>query len=151
MAMPSSKTSSCSNITAISNVENALKRKQTDFTTQTHANFKKTAPQLIANERRCPNNRRWHAGEQQVLNEKRPIFATSERTFETVPCFFHGDRFTQKNSRSRLESHRVGNDIRAFAIMQVGSEKSGDHSTPKRRRRCYWRHDSRKVASLSKL
>ena len=117
------------NITAISNVENALKRKQTDFTTQTHANFKKTAPQLIANEKRCPNNRQWHDGERQVHNEKRPIFATSERTFETVPCFLHGDRFTQKNSRSRLESHRVGNDIGAFAIMQVGSEKSGDHST----------------------
>jgi len=84
------------NITAMSIVENALKRKQTDFTTQTHANFKKTAPQLIANEKRCPNNRRWHDGEQQVHNEKRPIFATSERTFETVPCFLHGDRFTQK-------------------------------------------------------
>ena len=57
----------------------------------------------------------------------------------------------KKNSRSRLLSRRVGNDIGAFAIMQVGSEKSGDHSTSKRRRRCYWRHDSRKVASLSKL
>ena len=84
------------NITAISNVENALKRKQTDFTTQTHANFKKTAPQLIANEKRCPNNWQWHAGERQVHNEKRPIIATSERTFEAVPCFLHGDRFTQE-------------------------------------------------------